>query len=307
MARYEEALADLRNYLGREQTALLQYPTLGTEVWLACELYVDEEFGPIWIQGYVDRIALDFDEPGILHGHDWKTNRTPPNEDDVRGSAQLRGYAWQILQCWEQIYKQHPRGHVAMHLDAIKWRELPGVMFTELELDAWHGWMVAIVKEILRDETAEPELNPDCAYCPVKDTCPAYQAIPDLALELMSVKPQEAKQLVEWRDRANAARLMLEKAVDEVDGRFKDDANRLGRVVAGDYEWVRGVGYKSVTDMRDLHAVAGDPFYDAASITKKALGQLAALFPPSKGALILGCMTDVPSGTKIYKNKLVKE
>jgi hypothetical protein len=300
---YAEALEDLRRYMDRPSNPRDRYYTLATEKHLTALLYVDEDFGPIYFQGYVDVISVDPDLPSLLHLVDYKTNRTPPSVDDIRKDAQGKAYCWLALQNADELLPGRENVRVVFHLDAIKWSELPPVYFNEADLEAWHSWAVAVVRHILRDEAAEPVINPGCARCPVWDTCPAFLALPDLATELAAVKPDRRDELAKWWERANAARLLLENAAKATDDRFKVDAAREGEVRAGGYVWAPTVAYRQTPDIRRLHSLVGERIYDLCSVTKAKLNALAKELDPSLAEQVLGCIRDVPSGTKIERKK----
>ena len=298
--RYAEALDDLRSYIERESSPLDRYATDQTELNLTGLLYVDEDFGEIWSQARADRIALDFDDPNTIHAVDFKTNRHPPALDDVKTDFQLKNIVWLIYQNRAKYWPDIRRPRVIAHLDAIKWRELQGVYYSDADLEAWHAWTVAAVRQILRDEEAKPILNEGCGYCPVRDTCPVYLSTPDLGLALLQVKPDEGEALVQWRDKANATRLLLEKAVKEVDGRIKTDATRLGEVTIGSSTWRKVLKYSDVQDMRELHRLLKERFYDEVTITKGRLEALAR-DAGSDGPKILATRRSEPSGTQIKR------
>jgi RecB family exonuclease len=329
---YEEALEDMRRYLDRPSSPLDRYGTLRTEAELATELYIDDEFGPIWIRGIIDKISVDFDTANLVHVVDYKTNRHPPSVDDVRRDIQGKIYAWLVKQRYRDLGLDN-EPVVVFHLDAIKWRELPPVLYSEADLEALHAWLIALVKQILRDEDHTPVINEGCAYCFVKDTCPAYQSLPDLASELIQVKPagprghpphpvpwtpeeyeiqvtaferelqQYQDDLVAWRDKANAMRLLLEKSVKEVDSRFIEDAKTLGEVRAGGYRWEQVTKWIQTQDIRRLHLLLGEDFWDAVTTSKTRLEKLVKDWPPELAASVLACIRSEPDGTTVTKVK----
>jgi hypothetical protein len=299
---YAESLVDLRNYLARASSPLDRYGTLFTERRLTALLYEDEDFGPTYLQGIVDRAAVDFDDPALIHLVDFKSNRHPPSVEQVRRAVQPKAYTWLAYQNAAALFPHTTAPRIVFHLDAIKWWELPPVVFDDDDLEAWHSWTVAIVRKIWRDEDALPVLNPGCSYCPVQDDCPPYQKLPDLASYLMSVKPDDADDLVLWRDRANAARLLLEKAVKQVDARFVADAERLGLVEAGGYRWTRDVKWVDDTDARTLHDILGDDlFYALVTVGKGRLESTVKALDSTTARRALDCVRRVPDGTTIKK------
>jgi hypothetical protein len=301
---FAEAVEDLRKYMERPAGVMGNYSVIASEAHLVAPLFTHEKYGPIDFQGYVDEVSLDARDPYLLHLRDFKTNRQPPSVMDVKRDAQGKGYTWLTLQNLDQLMpgSDPDRVRVVFHLDAIKWAELPPVYFDAHDLDEWHAWMVAVVRAILDDEEAKPHVNPGCASCPVRDTCPAFQALPNGAADLLAVKPDDRDRLVAWRDRANAMRLLLKHAVDEADGRFVDDAKQLGGLTAGGYRWEPETVWETHVDTRGLHDLLGERFYDAVSPTKAALTRITAGDPALQDAA-LALFRSVPAGTTIKRKK----
>ena len=69
-------------------------------------LYIDEDFGPIYLRGKLYWIGVDPETPGVVHVVDWKTNRTPPSDDSVRGDVQLPAYHWLVRENAERFLPQ---------------------------------------------------------------------------------------------------------------------------------------------------------------------------------------------------------
>lgn len=260
------------------------------------------------------------------------TNRHPPSVEDVRRDIQGKIYVWLVKQCFEQLGLDN-RPQAVFHLDAIKWRELPPILYSEADLEALHAWIVALVRKILRDDDHQPVVNEGCAFCFVKDTCPAYRSLPDLASELITVRPPgpkgkpphripwtpeeydclveayetELKQyqddLVAWRDKANAMRLLLEKAVKETDSRFIADAQTLGSVRAGGYRWEVVTKWVQTQDIRRLHQLMGEDFWDAVTTSKTRLEKIVKDWPPDLAEGVLACIRSEPDGTTVTKVK----
>ena len=301
---WAEAVEDLRRYLERPASPLSNYAVIATEKHLTAELYVDPDFGPVDFQGYIDAVAVDYHTPNLLHVVDFKTNRQPPSVDDVRADAQGKGYSWLALQnAGQLVHGAAPEDiKVVFHLDAIKWRELPPIHFSAHDLDMWHGWMVAVVRAILRDEEAKPIINPGCAHCPVAASCPAYQALPDKAAALLRVKPDDRDELARWAVKVNDMRLLLEKAFKRANEDFSADASQLGEVVAGGQRWAPEVQWANAPDTRQLHRVLGDRFYDAVTVTKAGI-ERATAGDPTTAEAALECIRREPVGTKIRRSK----
>jgi hypothetical protein len=304
---YEEAWADLTGYLERGASPTDRFGTLSVENELTALLYVDEEFGPVYYRGMLDWLGIDLDDPTVIHFVDYKTNRMPPSDEDVLGDVQLKGYHWLLRECLEEVVGPGtlPRT-IVTHLDAVKWREVP-VQYDEQDIDAWHAWAVAVTAAILRDEEAEPILNPGCAFCPVRGDCPAFESLPDVARTLLELKPasdaNDDARLV-WRDQANATRLLLEKAVKEIDGQYKERTLAQGEVITTGWTFRLEPDFQDRLDMRVLHRALGDEaFYRVASSSKAAVWREVEEWPPSDLAAVQAAWDRVPVGTKVSKKK----
>jgi hypothetical protein len=296
---YTRIAEDMQAYLSRASSPLDRFLTLATEIRLDAELYVDDQHGPIHIQGIIDRVSFD-EEANLVNIGDWKYGYFFPTLDDVRESVALKTYVYLVDRNRAQLSIPANAG-IVVQLDAIRYRELPPVKFTVEEMAGWHGWAIAAARHILADDEALPVINAGCAFCPIRDTCPEFLKIPDLGEELLSVKPSEADELDVWRDKANAVRLLLTKAVAEVDDRFKADARRLGHVETGRHTWDMEIRWDNVVDARRLHALLGDGFFDVADVGKAKLEQTAKMLDPDLAREVLNCLSRAPVGMTVKK------
>lgn len=300
---WTEAIDDLRRYMERGASPTDRFGTIAIEQDLSALLYVDPDFGPVWFRGILDWLGIDLEDPSTLHLVDYKTNRHPPSVDDVRGDVQLKGYDWLVRQHWSQYMPTRVQ-KIVVHLDAIKFREVP-VQFTSRQIEDWHDWAVTIARQILRDEEAKPVLNSGCAWCPVKDDCPAYEKLPETARELLDGRPADTDlpALIRWRDEANAARLLLEKGVADVDSKVTALAERLGRLEVGDQEWVMKQQWESDVDMARLHQLLGDLFYSVVRVSKKAVQEATANWDTTDAGAALACFRRWPGGSKVTRQR----
>lgn len=301
---YQEALDDLREYLNRPSTPLDRYMVLETESSLEALLFVHPVHGEVWYRCRVDAISLDHDNPAIVHVGDWKTNRQPPSVEDVMGDIQLKGNAWCVYQNADRLVPNIPQPRVVVHLDAIKHRELPPVYFPPNVMEAWYEWTVSLVNRILDDDEGAPRINEGCAYCPLRDTCEAYLALPDLITELAQIKPERRDDIVNWRDRLAAAKNLAERAVKDVDERIRADVDLTGEVVAAGSRWAREPNWINDVDVRALHGVMGDPFYDLVKTSKTAINTAARGADPETAVAMKGCVSRRVNGTKIERRVL---
>jgi hypothetical protein len=300
---WSELVTDLTRYLERPSTPLDQLQTLGAELDMETELFVDADFGPVWYRSILDLVSLDPDDLGTVHVTDYKTNRRPPSNDDVLGDVQMKGYAWSVRQVAEKHWGI-VRPRVVVHLDAVKYREVE-VVFADETLDEWHDWACALVRKILRDDEAEPRLHPDCSFCPVRGDCPAFLGLPEMASSLAG-QLQELEDPVEklrWRDAANRVRLLLEKSVKQIDEAFKAEAARQGVLVVGDEAFVQEQDWATVSDLRALHRALGDRFYDVVTPAMTRLKAVQAGLPPDQLAATRQAVQRAPVGWKVTRRK----
>jgi RecB family exonuclease len=302
-AFWAEARRDLTAYLERGASPTDRYGTIAVEQELSAHLYDDEDFGPVWIRAILDWLGVDLDAPGVLHAVDYKTNRHPPSVADVRGDIQLKIQHLVVRENAARYGMHDPR--VVMHLDAVKWREVE-VSYTQEEIEDLRTWLIAVVRAILRDDEALPVLNPGCGWCPVRGDCPAYTALPEVAEQargmLAMLDGDEAR--LAWRSKANKVRLLLAKAVEDVDKTFERRARENGGLRVGDTEWAVETDWATEIDMRRLHEAMGESFYDVASTSKTRVEAAAANWPASTMAAVRACFGRVPTGTKVVRRKV---
>lgn len=301
---WAEAKADLTKYMERGASPADRYGTLAVEVELDALLFVDDEYGPVHWRGFVDHIGLDMDEPYVLHVTDYKTNRFPPTVSQVEGDVQLKSYAWLAMQCSEQFGIPRDRVKVVVHLDAIKWREIE-VQYTAEEIQDWHDWAVAVCRGILRDEEAKPKVNPGCADCPIRYDCPAFEALPDTAREMALGlrRMDDPGQRIQWREAANAVRLLLEKEVKAIDAALQEKAVAEGGLVIGDWEWTVGQEWHDAWDLRALHRALGEAFYGVVNPVKSRIEKVTQDWPASEVSAVRQAVERVPGEVKAKRGR----
>ena len=300
---WTEARSDLENYFSRGSTPSDRFGTLTVEEDLKALLYEDEDFGPIYYRGILDLIAVDLETPDVVHLVDYKTNRQPAKYDDLLGDIQLRGYHWLVKKNWSKWVAREPR--IVSHLDVVKFRDVE-IAYSEADIEDWHSWAVAVTRKILRDETAEPILNPGCGYCYVRDTCPAFNALPALAETLQEEGSALADPLekLKWRDRAHDIKKLLEKGVAQIDSEFKQEAALKGRLVVGDQMWVKEPQFSNLVDIKRLHALVGDEaFYRLVSTSKTAIERFVKGKDAGEREEILSVIAREMTGTTVTRRQ----
>ncbi len=298
----DELLADLEAYLSRPSDGFDDLAVLGTEVDLRHPLYDDPEHGPITFRAILDVLAVDPDDPSVIHVKDYKSNRSPISGSDLAGDVQLRGQAW-LVRRHASRWTSEPNPRIVMHMDLVKYRDYV-YEYSDDELDAWETWAIAIVRAILRDETAEPRLNAYCSSCPVRDDCPALAAAPADALALakqggFDLERLEAGRL--WRDEANRARLALAKAVDAWDEEFAATIGKRGATVIGGKEYVMAPKDVTVIDVFAIARALGEDFPKIATVSKAGI-ERSSLTESQKATALSHFSTQV-DGTRLSSRK----
>lgn len=298
----EEARADLQKYVERGSMPRDKFATLAVEIELDAVLIEHPTLGEVRYRGVIDWIGVDLDDPTILHVADYKTNRSPISEADLYGDIQMRGYHWLVA---KNVERWVPSGYasIVVHLDSVKFHEV-AIRYSDQQIEDWHLWASAVVHAIAADEEAKPSLNTRCSTCPVQRQCPAYQALPEIAGELLGERPAtDLGALAEWRERANRMRLILEKAVKSLDGEFSSIAEREGELRAGGWVWQQSLSWQTQFDMQALHLALGDRFYRIATTSKAALERETSDLPASTLAAVNAAVKQVAVGTKITRRK----
>ena len=299
---WDEASADLDRYMSRGASPMDRGQAIAVELHLSALLYIDEDFGPIYYQGYVDWLGWDGEVANQLWVVDYKTNRTPPKEVDLDGDIQMPGYVWLVLQQWERWSRVRP--NIVATFDAIKYRPI-SVKYTADDIDRWQAWAEATARRILRDNDATPKLNTSCSTCPVRVDCPAVASLPDDAA-LIAAADRTAMtfdDLVAWRDRANAARLTLAKLVAAADVDIQAIVETQGEQWTTTHRFTMDEGETTIVDLARLHSLLGDRFYEVIRAGKGRVQEVTRDMPADVAVAALGCFQSVPSGMRVHKVK----
>jgi hypothetical protein len=299
---YRELLDDLTKYMERAASPADLYHTVDVEVKLDALLYVDEEFGPIHIRGILDHIGIDPEDPGMLHGTDYKTNRSPARDSDLAGDIQLMTYHYLIRENRAR-FTTHPNPRIVMHLDLIKYRPYEW-RFSPADIETFRAWAEAVVRKMLRDTEALPVMNPGCRYCPVAGDCPLIAELPTAAAELLAMEPETREDLHAWREKANAMRLLLAKRVELADIRLKGEALEGGGFVVGGIEYKPVDDKKWRVDLRRLfQAMEFDDFIQVITTSKTAVEKYIKHWPASEYDAVMQAIEQVVNGQKVTTRK----
>lgn len=268
----DELIVDIERYLARPQSDFDDMATLGAEVDLKVPLYEDPEFGTIYIRAIIDHMGMDPNEPDVIHIKDYKSNRMPISNDDVVGDVQMRAYSWIVKQLADR-WTDSSSPRVIANLDLVKFRNYQ-YEYTDDQLESWRMWAIAVCRTILRDEEAAPVVNAYCTSCPVRKDCPAFKGLPDVGQSLLGKELLEGLDLLEgrrWRDRANAVRLQLDKAVKAWDEEFIKKILEGGPVTLDDKTYTVEPSESQAVDVFAIYRLLGDDFPRIATVSKAAV------------------------------------
>ena len=299
---WTECRDDLQKYMERGATPMDRSGTLAVEAELRAFLYHDEDFGDIYFRGFLDWLGLDMEMPDIVHSVDYKTNRQPAKVADLEGDVQLRGYHYLLAKNWEALGLPRPP-RIVTHLDVVKFNEVQ-IAYTDQEIEDWHSWAVAVVRKILRDETAEPILNDGCGHCFVRFDCPAYQHLPTIgeALATEGAELQDPVRKLAWRDKAHKIRALLDKAIKGMDAEHKAHAQKHGQLDIGGTSFVATPKFVNDIDLAKLQRLLGDAkFYEAVTTSKAAIERATKDLPASDQALALATIGRRMDGTEVKR------
>ena len=280
-----------------------RYATLGHELDLTTQLYVDDDFGPVMLRCIIDWIGLDLDDQTLLHIVDYKSNMAVPNRTEARRSVQLKGYNWIIFELWDRWLKGQPRRAV-IHLDALRWKDVV-VRFTAEDLEEWHAWAVAVTRQMLRESEWEPQLNDGCAWCPVKDDCTEWLGLPGVAETVAMRRTGETPEQVHahLKNLQRSAKLVAD-GIKDAQQKLDQLVEKRGQLVLPGETWSTDTNWVNETDWETLQAILGPEVWAVAGKGSKAAIERATRgMPASTRARALACLDRVPDGTKIKREK----
>lgn len=298
------AVKILNQYLERGGP-MTRFATLEHEVDLSAQLYVDEVYGPVMMRGIVDFIGLDLDDQSVLHGVDYKSNAAPPTREQVAKDVQIKGYDWLIRENWHRWMPKDSSPRTVMHLDALRYRDID-IRFTPDEIAEWRDWAEAVCRKILRDTEWSPHLNSGCSWCPIRERCPKWLALPGtyaaMALRRTGETPDEL-----WDRRVEFARVakLAGDEVKSIDEKLKQAVEvNNGVLEFRGQRWTKESGWEQDVDWLRLVDILGPQIWSAVSITKTGLERAIKGLPASMQAQAMGCIRSVPAGTTIKRGKV---
>jgi hypothetical protein len=282
---YTEAVKDLTRYMDRRDDHLA---TVAVEQHLTMPL-MEIDGVEYLMGGYIDRIAIDTDDPRTVYVVDYKTDRTPPGQAKIDANNQMTHYAAIVRGNLDKYLPgvDPEQARIVIVYDAIKWYPVYSER-PHWQMDDYVDWCKAMTRRIVADQEAKPVLNPACSWCPAKYDCPAFQALPgegETLADRMS-KTSNLEQRVLMMQQAEMTIRALKGMVDEVVSEVKAEAPLE----------VNGVRYEMVDDfatdwdLATLYEVLGEKFFDVVSVTGYKVKDVLHRYPELQGQ-VDACMS----------------
>lgn len=263
---YNEAIEDLTVYMDRPDDG---YACVAVEQELQAPL-MEIDGVQYYFGGRLDWIGIDPNQPNVLVVKDYKSNRTPPRQQTLDADNQFTHYI-ALAKANSHLYlpEIHPDDvRVIGIMDAFKWRQVETYR-EEWQIERYMDWLKAMCRRIVQDDEGLPVLNEDCSWCPMRMSCPEFQALP-LTAEAVVADLQNATSLtdkVELMDHALLVMKNLKPLIADVQAELKRKAAHDGPVHVGDMVYDVETSWENVWDVGRLADVLGDDFMNVVSVT----------------------------------------
>lgn len=298
---YEEAVKDLTRYLDRRDDHLA---TIAVEQHLKAPL-VEIGGEQYYMGGYIDRLAIDPDDPYTLYVIDFKTSRTPPSQAQVDANNQMTHYAALVRGNLDKYMPNvDPKDvRIITVIDAIKWYPVYSER-QHWQLDEYVDWCSAMTRRIVGDEEGAPVLGPACSNCAAKYDCSEFLGLPGegkTVADRMS-KTTDLEQRVLLMQQAEMTVKALKAMIEEVMTEVKAEAPM--EVAGIRYEMVDD--YRTEWDLAALQDVLGQRFLNVVSVTGYKVDDVVHHSPELKQQ-VEACKNRYPKDRKRLKRGLVDE
>ena len=304
---YAEALGDLTRYVERGGP-LTTKATVAVEEDVGAELYVDEDFGPVWYAAIADAVLIDPSEPAFVGFVDYKTNRAPVSRAQAMQDSQFIGLAWVISRragTWLEVANPTVVGY----LEAIKFNYTLELAFEDWRLEQFEAWATAIARRILRDEDARPVLNAGCSWCGIRWSCPAWKKLPGKGQTLMArqhLARTDLEGALAWRAEAAETGRNLDAGIKDVDALVAEKAHVEGPFRANGHVFAEVEDWRDEFDAEELAKVLGSAFPSIVAVGKTKLDQFVRNHPEF-GPAVEACRRPYLAGSKLSKKKALEE
>jgi hypothetical protein len=270
---------DLEVYRSRVSTG---YRLIGTEIEMRAPLFTHEGV-VIYFRGRIDVLYQHIDNGAIFLSRDYKSGRWPKSEQEVHEDVQQWAYNWLTHENYPECVT------LVQQYDQLRFGSIPTRKSAQQRAQI-KAWLIRQVKAILEDTTLKPKPNNWCYLCPLMLDCRVTHQAPDWWINRLAALAPEKKvgrkmvvQLTtehggfdiytDILPRVKDARKVMERFEAAVEGVLKEmpDERRdeLGYTLAKP----RTLDVFGPDELRRIHAMMGDDFFQLASISKKALNE----------------------------------
>lgn len=279
---YMESIGIILDYLERPDDGT---HTVASELELTAPLYDDEDFGPIMLGGRIDRLAMVMDDPRLLIFVDYKTDAAPPAKADVERWIQGYWYA-ELVRANAHRWIGSATPKIKGVYAALRWYDLPRD-YTWEELGMFRAWAESVARRILRDEDPVPILNPGCGRCDYRHDCPAWLDLPGDGISLLErIRNTRLEDQMALRPAANETKNKLEKFTHDIDALARSRLKVGDSLDVGELSVARVPREQDqITDLRLVHELMGDEFYQRASMSKSTLEEYGKEVPEARGKI----------------------
>lgn len=269
---------DLTTFRSR---TVLGYRLIGAELEMRMPLYTRPDGTVMYFRGRVDALYQHMQNPGVFLSRDYKSGRMRKSEADVHKDIQqwsynlLIHYYFPECQSLTQIYDQLRYGEVSTHKSPVQRQQI-------------QRWLVNQVKAILGDDKLKPRQNQWCAYCALVLDCRVTHLSADYWKNRLAALAPEKK----------VGRKIVVGLTDEHAGfevytellpKIKQSAKVMDRFITAVEAALKAMpaerreefGYRlgkprrtttwGASELRAVHELVGDDFYQLAGISKAAL------------------------------------
>lgn len=293
---YQEAIDDLTTYMDRSDDG---YACVAVEQELTAPL-MEIDGVQYYFGGRLDWIGIDPTQPNVLVVKDYKSNRFPPRQQTLDADNQFTHY---IALAKANAYKYLPDVHpddvrVIGIMDAFKWRQVETYR-EEWQIERYMDWLMAMCRRIVQDNEALPVLNEDCAWCPLRMTCPEFTGVP-VEGEVLVQRFQMTDRLedrVELMEHAMLVMKNLKPLIADVQDELKTKATHDGPQFVGDMVFDVEPSWENVWDVSRLATVLGDDFLNVVGVTAYKVDAVVKRKPELKED-VERCKTRLPKDTK---------
>lgn len=270
---------DLETYRSRVSTG---YRLIGTELEMRTPLFVHNG-EQIFFRGRVDVLYQHITSPAVFLTRDYKSSRWPRSEKEVQEDIQQWAYNWLVHENYPECER------LTQQYDQLRFGSIPTTK-TPRQRAQIRAWLIRQVTAILEDERFKPKPNRWCPTCPLVLDCSVTHMAPDWWINRLSALAPEKKVgrkivvtltkehggvdiYTDMLPRAKQAQKIIERYVAAVEELLKempeDRREEMGYTLAKP----RTLDVFGPEELRKIHAMMGDDFFQLASLSKRAINE----------------------------------